>query len=96
MLNDFLSSREMIDVLVDEGDAGIVVTETVKALRVDSRTDLVIVGLTRVMVDALVGGMIGLGVDMLTALGIVEVVASAIALEVFETVSLEDSLSFCC
>ena len=96
MLNDFLSSREVIDVLVDEGDAGIVVTETVKALRVDSRTDLVIVGLTRVMVDALVGGMIGLGVDMLTALGIVEVVASAIALEVFETVSLEDSLSFCC
>ena len=86
----------MIDVLVDEGDAGVVVTETVKALRVDSRTDLVIVGLTRVMVDALVGGMIGLGVDMLTALGIVEVVASAIALEVFETVSLEDSLSFCC
>ena len=96
MLNDFLSSREMIDVLVDEGDAEVVVTASVKALRVDSRTDLVIVGLTRVMVDALVGGMIGLGVDMLTALGIVEVVASAIALEVFETVSLEDSLSFCC
>ena len=86
----------MIDVLVDEGDAGVVVTETVKALCVDSRTELVILGLARVVVDASVGGMIGLGVDMLTALGIVEVVASAIALEVFETVSLEDSLSFCC
>ena len=82
--------------LVDEGDAGVVVTETVKALCVDSRTELVILGLARVVVDASVGGMIGLGVDMLTALGIVVVVAAAITLEVFETVSLEDSLSFCC
>ena len=82
--------------LVDEGDAGVVATASGKALRVDARTELVILGLTRVVIDVSVGGMIGLCVDMLTALGIVVVVAAAITLEVFETVSLEDSLSFCC
>ena len=86
----------MIDVLIDERDAGVVITASGKALRVDSRTDLVILGLARVIVDASVGGMISLGVDMLTALGIVVVVAAASTLEVFETVSLEDSLRFCC
>ena len=82
--------------LVDEGDARVVVTASGKALRVDARTELVILGLTRVVIDVSVGGMIGLGVDMLAALGIVVVVAAAITLEVFETVSLEDSLRFCC
>ena len=53
--------------LVDEGDAGVVATASGKALRVDSRTELVILCLTRVVIDVSVGGMIGLGVDMLTA-----------------------------
>ena len=100
MFNDLLSSRLVVNVLpVDAGGDGLVVTMLAKALRIDARFDLVIVGLagafivllTRRVIDGLVGEVIGVGVDMLTELVMVVVAAAAIALEVFVTV-----LSFCC
>ena len=90
MLNDFLCSRPAIDVPVDAGDA------TAKALRIDSRSDLVmIVGLALGLIvllagevkDRWIGGIIGIDPDMLTELDIVMVAAAVIALEVVVTVS---------
>ena len=86
MFNDLFSSRARIDMLIDEGNTGVVVTASVKALRVNARTDLVIPGPARMVVDVSVGRINVVGIGMLTALGIVVVVAAAIALNVFETV----------
>ena len=88
MFKDFLCSGPVIDVPVDAGDDEVVVTvSVVKALRTDARTDLlVIVVFSAVAVmRGSVGGMVCVG--MLTELGIVMVVATAIALEVFVVVS---------
>ena len=43
MFNDLLSVRAMIEAPVDEGDDGVVVTVSVKALSADRRTEVVIV-----------------------------------------------------
>ena len=56
-----------------------------KALRVDARADLVIVGFDAVVIRGLIGGMIG--VNILDEFDIVAVATAAIALEVFVTVS---------
>ena len=90
MFNDFLFSRPVIDVPVDLGDDGVVVSMSAKTLRIDARSDLVIVGLAGcfvvlfavVVIRGLFGRMIGVGVDMLTELGGVVVVVAAIHLKV--------------
>jgi uncharacterized membrane protein len=75
----------------------------VKVLRTDARTDVVIVLLAGVVID----GLVMIGVDMLTEVGIVVVVRAVIAFESFVTascmvdvrampISLERSLRFCC
>ena len=92
VFNGFLSSRPIIGVPVDEGDDGVVVTVSAKALRIDERDVLVFIGLDRVVIGGSVGGIIGVDVDMLTEFDTAVVIAMAIALE---RVSLEDSLSFC-
>ena len=87
MFNGFLSSLPVIDVPVDEGNNGVVVTASVKALRIGARSNWVIVGLaggcmvllTRLVMDGLVCEVIGVGVDILAELRIV--------LEVFVAVS---------
>ena len=53
-----MCSEPLIDMTVDAGDDGVVVTVSAKALRVDTRADLVIVGFAAVMIRGLVGGMI--------------------------------------
>ena len=91
MFNSFLSSLPVTEVPVDEGGDVVVGTMSANALRIDTRCDVAIVSLAgrcRVLlaarvIDGLVGGMIGVCVDMLTELDIV--VAAAIALEVFVT-----------
>ena len=45
MFKDFFSSWSVIDVPVDAGGEAVDVTESVKTLRIDTRADLVIVGL---------------------------------------------------
>ena len=93
MFNDFLCSRPVIDVPVDAGDDEVVVIMSAKALRIDARVGLLVVGLAVGFVvllagevkDRLVGGIIGVDADMLAELAIVMVAAAAIALEVFVT-----------
>ena len=68
MLKGFLCSRPATDVPVDAGDAA------AKVLRIDARSDLVMIIVTLVVTNGLVGGMIGVGVGMLAELGIVVVV----------------------
>ena len=65
------------------GGDRLIVTESAKTLRIGPRSDLVIVGLARVMVDVVIGGMIGVGVDMLTELCVGVVVATVIVLRRF-------------
>ena len=85
--NDFFVSRSIIDVPVDAGDDGVVVTVSDKTVGTDVRSDLVIAVLAWVVINGLVGAMIGVGVGMLADLDIVAVVAATIALEVSVTVS---------
>ena len=83
----------MIDVLLDAGDDRLVVITSVKALCINLRDDSVIsrmaggfvVLLGGVVIDRFVGGMIGVGVDMMTDMELIDM-----------RVSLEDSLCFCC
>ena len=82
MSNALLSAR--MQVPVDAGDDGVVVTVLAKVLRFDARTDVVFVLLVEAVMRGSVGGMIG--VDMLTELRVEMVVAAAIAFEVFVTV----------
>ena len=89
MFNDLLSVRAMIEAPVDEGDDGVVVTVSVKTLRIDVRSDLVIVLLAAVVIRGLVGETIG--VVVLTEFDIVVVIAATIGLRAFITVAL----SFC-
>ena len=109
MFSDLFSSRPVIDVPVDAGDDGVVVTESVKALCIDARAGLVIVDLAggynvlfaAVVIDELVGGMIGFvsdsGVDVLAGVDIKMVAAAMVDLEFIPMrLSLEDSLRFCC
>ena len=85
----------MIDVTPDAGGDEVVVTISAKALRIVTRSDLLIVGLSgrfivvldKVAVDGMIGMMIGAGVDVLAEFAIVVAVAQVIALEVFVTVS---------
>ena len=77
MFKEFLCSRPVIDVPVDEGDDAAVVTESAKTLRTGARSGLVVVAFAAVVIRGLV---------MLTELGIVVVFVAAIALEVFVTV----------
>ena len=78
----------MIDVPVDAGDDGVVVTTvSAKTVRTDVRSDLVIAVLAWVVINGLGGAMLGVGVDMLADLDIVAVVAAVIALEGFVAVS---------
>ena len=44
--NDDVSSRPVIDVPVDAGGDGVVVPESAKTLRIGTRSDLLIVGLS--------------------------------------------------
>ena len=79
-----MSDRAVMDVLLDAGDDRLVVITSVKALCIDLRDDLVIFRMTGGFV-LLLGGMIGVGMDMVTELGIAVVVSAVIALEVFVT-----------
>ena len=89
MSNVFFSSRPAIDVPVDVGGDGVVVTESAEALRIGVRSDLVIVWLAggfivvlaKVAVDGMISVMIGAGVDVLAEFDIV------VSLEVFVTTS---------
>ena len=77
----------MIDVPDDAGDDVLVVTASAKTLRIDSWCGVVIVGLVGgsiVLFDGLVDRMFGVSVEMLTELFMV---AAAIDLGVFVTVS---------
>ena len=95
MLNNIFISRLTFDVPVDAGDDGVVIFMSVNVFIVDTRSDVAIVGLAGdsiallagEVIDGLLGGMIGVGVGMLTEFGIVVVVAATIALNVFVTVS---------
>ena len=66
---------------VDAGDDGVVVTVSAKVLCTDARTDVVIVLLAGVVI----GGLVVIGVDMLAEVGIVIVVRTVIAFELFPT-----------
>ena len=57
--NDFFVSRSIIDVPVDAGDDGVVVTVSDKTVGTDVRSDLVIAVLAWVVINGLVGAMIG-------------------------------------
>ena len=93
IFTDFMSDRAVMDVLLDAGDDRLVVSMSDKALWIDLRDDLVISRMTggfvvllgRVVIDRFVGGMIGVGVDMVTDMKLIDM-----------RVSSEDSLSFCC
>ena len=74
MFDDFVSSRSTFDmVVVDKGDDGVVVIMSAKALRIDARVGLLVVGLAVGFIvllagevkDRWVGGIIGVDVDML-------------------------------
>ena len=79
----------MIEVPVDAGDDGVVVTVSAKTLRIDTRVGLAILGLAGgfivlfvgIVIGGLVDGMIGVAVDMLAELESIDM-----------RVSLEDSL----
>ena len=90
MFSDFCSSRPVIAVPVDAGDDGVVVTRSIKTLRIGVRSGLVILGLARVVIPVLVGEMIG--VVMLVEFDIVVVIAATIVLRVLVT----DVLHFRC
>ena len=85
--------RPMIGVTVGAGDDGVAVTVSATTLRFDRRSDLVIVAggfivlFADLVIAGLVGGIIGVDVDILNELYIVVVFVAAIALEVFVTVS---------
>ena len=89
MFKDLFSSWPAIDVPVDAGDDEVAVTMSVTRLRIDARSDLVIVNLVggfiivlaKVMVDGMISDMIGVGVDVLAEFNIV------VSLEVFVTTS---------
>ena len=85
MFSDFCSSRPVIAVPVDAGDDGVVVTRSIKTLRIGVRSGLVILGLARVVIPVLVGEMIG--VIMLAEFDIVVAVVEVIVSEVFVAVS---------
>ena len=82
MFKGLLCSRVVIDVSFDAGDAEVVVTMSTKALCTGARSDLVMIMLALVVINGLVGGMIGVGFDMLTGLGIVVVAVPEIDLEI--------------
>ena len=76
MFHDAISSRPVLDMPVDAGDDGVVVTESAKTLRIGT---LVIADLAEgfvivfavLVINALISGMIGVG--MLYELGVVHV-----------------------
>ena len=88
MFNGFCSSSfPVIDVPVDAGDDEVLVTVSIKTLRINVRSVLAVVVLAWAMISGLADGMIGVRVDISTELDIVVVVAAASALEVFMTLS---------
>ena len=70
MFNEFFSFLPVTDVPVDAGDDGVDVVTSAKTLRINVRSDLVIVTLTWVVINGFIGGMIDVGVDILAELGI--------------------------
>ena len=99
MFHDLLSARAVMGVPFDAGDDAVVVTVSAKVLRTGARTGVVIV----LLAGLVIGGLVMIGVDMLTEVGIV----IAVAFELFLTVlcmvdvrsmpiSLEGPLRSCC
>ena len=93
MFKGLLCSRVVIDVSFDAGDAGVVATMSTKALCTGARSDLVMIMLALVVINGLVGGMIGVGFDMLTELGIVVVAVPEIDLEIVTVSCVRDVLA---
>ena len=87
MWNEFLSSRSIIDVPVDEGDDELAFVVSTKELRIDARADLVILCLATVVIDGSVVEIFIVVFGVLTESGTVAVVAEAIDLEMSVTVS---------
>ena len=95
VFKEIFSSCPVIDVPVEAGGDEVVATMSAKTLRIGTRSDLIVVSvaggfiavLTKALVDGLVGVMIGVGTDVFAEFGIVVVVSTAIALEIFVTIS---------
>ena len=91
MFKDFFSSCVVVDVPADVRGDGIIVTESVKTLGIDTRSDLAIVGLAGEFSVVLAKVV----VDVMNMLAVFDIVVVT-GWEFTERLSLEDPLSCFC
>ena len=95
MFNDLLSVRAVMDVPVDAGDDGVVVTVSVKTLSTDARTEVVIVLLAGLVSVRLVVIVVDIVVRAVIAFELFLAVSCMVDVRVMP-ISLDGSLRFCC